>query len=181
MSPEQARGEGDRVDGRSDIFSLGVVLYELLTGRRRFNGDATEELLEQITKLEVRPLRQWVDTVPIDLERICIKALSKRASDRYSTGKDMADDLRPCIEEAIEDEKRGLSSSIPVAAAAPPASVSTSIPSRVLTLTDAENPSGKRRPWILAAVMLILLLFLLGGAFLAWQWSETTVSSVPLA
>ncbi len=53
-----------------------------------------DELLEQITSLEARPPRQWVDTIPNELERICLKALSKRASERYTTGKDMADDLR---------------------------------------------------------------------------------------
>jgi len=93
MSPEQANGEGHRVDGRSDIFSLGVVFYELLTGRRPFRGDMIEVLI-QIVADEPKPPRQIDDLIPKELDRICLKALSKRASERYSTAMDMAEDLR---------------------------------------------------------------------------------------
>ena len=64
MSPEQARGEGHRVDGRSDIFSLCVVLYELLTERQPFAGSTTRETLENVTSAEPRPPRQVDDTIP---------------------------------------------------------------------------------------------------------------------
>lgn len=102
MSPEQARGEGHRVDGRSDIFSLGIVLYEMLTKTKPFQGNTTIQVLSQIATLDPRPPRQISDAIPKELERICLRALAKRATDRYTTARDFADDLR-CVVGPIQE------------------------------------------------------------------------------
>ncbi len=93
MSPEQARRDGHHVDGRTDIYSLGVVLYELLTGKTPFPGRG-ETLLNFIATQEVRPPRQFNHKIPQDLERICLKSLANRLSDRYTTALDFSEELR---------------------------------------------------------------------------------------
>jgi eukaryotic-like serine/threonine-protein kinase len=94
MAPEQVRGETHRLNGRTDVWALGVILYRMLTGTRPFEGANTDEVFDEILNRDPVPVRQRDRSVPKELERICMKCLSKRMTDRYGTAGDFAEDLR---------------------------------------------------------------------------------------
>ena len=85
MAPEQVRGEAHLLDGRVDIWALGAVLYEMLTDRRPFTADSFDALSEEILHREPKPPRQIDDKIPAELERVCLKCLSKSVTERYAT------------------------------------------------------------------------------------------------
>jgi serine/threonine protein kinase len=98
MSPEQAAGQGAPLDPRTDVYSLGATLYEMLTLEPMFGGGDHARLLRQILYDEPRPLRAVEKTVPEELETIILKAVSKSPSDRYATAQEFADDLHRFLE-----------------------------------------------------------------------------------
>jgi serine/threonine protein kinase len=92
MSPEQARGSA--LDGRSDLFAVGCILYEMVVGKKAFRGESITGLIFKIITEEPPPMREHDPTVPDELVRIVAKALAKAPESRYQSGRELADDLQ---------------------------------------------------------------------------------------
>ncbi|HXG86496.1 MAG TPA: serine/threonine-protein kinase, partial [Pyrinomonadaceae bacterium] len=103
MSPEQARGKD--IDARSDIFSFGIVLYEIITRRAPFEGETITDVLAAILNQEPLPLAHFVADVPKELKRIVNKTLRKKREQRYQSTKDLLGDLKDLREEFLHEAK----------------------------------------------------------------------------
>jgi len=95
MSPEQAAGKS--VDHRSDIFSTGIILYELVTGHQMFTGESTMQILAKVRDVQFAPPEEYVTDLPQKLSEVLKRALAKEPADRYQSCGDMLDDLEECM------------------------------------------------------------------------------------
>jgi serine/threonine protein kinase len=148
MSPEQALAKRIVVDHRTDIYSLGATLYEMLTLKPPFGGADRQELLRQIAFEEPRALRRWNKAIPRELETIVLKALERNPADRYATSQELADDLRHFLEDK------------PIAAQRP-------------TLLQRLWKWGRRHQAVVASAFLVLLVATVALAASTWLfWHE---------
>lgn len=159
MSPEQFTG--DPMDGRADLFAVGIILYEMLTGRKPFAGDSVSVLMHEVLRRAPAPPSQFNPAVPPDLDTVLLKALAKYPEERYPSGEALAAALRQAVKTAPAKAET-LIGVVKPPVPAPPAPVPTTTGSE-----STLKPKGKRKDefdsghsvfWPLVAVVLFLVL-----------------------
>ncbi len=156
LSPEQARGE--TVDARSDIYSTGCLLYELLTGRPPFVGDSPVSVAYQHVREDARPPSQLNPEVTQAVDHIVAKSLAKRTDDRYQSAADMRKDLERAIAGQQVEAPTAATSVVPAATAVAPA-VAAAAATGTQPAVEDEEERKNRKPlyWTLAILLLLLL------------------------
>ena len=179
MAPEQITGQ--KVDGRSDIFSLGTVLYEMLAGRPAFSGDDLSSILYQVLN-EAPPLpSEYYPSLPNGFDRIVARAMAKNPEKRYQSAGEMAADLRKYRRYAKQEKRRQQSG----AAAQPEAASATKTASETSgepfpTATTLSSFVATHRSALRVGVPLALAVLLVGGVGL-WRGSATDPVTAPAA
>ena len=175
LSPEQARGVD--VDARADIFSLGVMTYEMLAGRRPFGGDTTLDSLISTIEKEPPPLASCAPEAPAELQRIVSKALRKDREDRYQTIKDMWVDLKNLRDELAFEAKRERSGPPEMnSAQTAPTSVQQSVVTDSAKAIPTSSLRGPRRARAVIGALIIVAIGIVGVKM--WLSSATNSSGV---
>ena len=185
MSPEQARGKP--VDARSDIWSLGVVIYEMVAGRTPFEGETSTDVLVAITQKEPPPLARFAPNVPAELDWIVMKALRKDRDERYQTIKELLTDLRRLkqrLEFEVELERSAAPGSFSGSkiseVAAPQTGTQHAVPTAEKTITHVSSAeyiaTGIRKHKLAAAVVALLLVAATASAVYFYNRKSKTLT-----
>jgi serine/threonine-protein kinase len=153
MAPEQASGVFRSVSPATDIYALGAILYEMLTGRPPFRGVTFLDTLQQVRNDAPAPPRRLQPGIELDLETICLKCLEKEPGKRYSTAQGLADDLARFL-------------------------ANRPIQARAVSQGEKLWRWCRRKPVVAALLAALVIVFLAGGSGVLWQWHRATRNAV---
>ena len=185
MSPEQARGQ--RIDARSDIFSLGAVIYEMIAGQKPFDGETTSDVMAAILKSEPTPLSHHSPDIPPELIRIVNKTLRKDREERYQVTKDLLLDLKS-LKEEVDFKVKLDRSSVPAkniddveaiehpdGRAQHPGEIKTAIS----TITSSLSVEIRRHKFSVALLILLLVALTTGAGFALYKLINRSPAETP--